>query len=99
MRTHGTRGARKSRKALSQPLARLIHLDSGIWSWDFRNCYILMRSPDNETTHTVTQPKMTGWSWDALERAQYKRTGNRPAPDGVQITPAVVRDWIQEHYL
>jgi hypothetical protein len=97
----GDRGAPRdrNRKAIPKPLHRLIHLPNEIWSWEFRGSDILIRTPDNETTHTVLHTEISGYSWNALERAEWKHTGERPISEGgYQVTPGVIKTWIKEHY-
>ena len=100
MRSRGNRGSPKSRKAVPKPLTRLIHLPGEVWSWEYRGRGdILIRTPDHKTTHTVLHTEISGWSWDALERAEYKHTGERPISEGgYQVTPGVVKAWIEKHY-
>jgi len=98
MRTHGSRSIPKRRGRVVKALRRQIHLPSGVWTWEMRRIQILIRNPDGSKTWTVTHSEMTGWSWYELERAHWKRAGNRPVHEGGhQITPKVVKDWIEKH--
>lgn len=67
---------------------RKIHLPSGVWEYKiFPTCTIVIWAPDGRK-HVADTPKLTGRTWDTLERGKRKITR-----DGM-IEPHEVRDYI-----
>lgn len=82
------RDQKKSRPP--QPFKKKLHFPDGeVWSWRFGN-HVAIRTPDNKKTYVVSLTEITGWSWDDLERAEWK--GYWP-----EIGPQLIKDYITLH--
>ena len=67
---------------------RKIHLPSGVWEYKiFRGHRVIIWSPGG-VKHVADTPKLTGRSWDTLERGVWKGTSS------AYIHPSEVRDYI-----
>jgi hypothetical protein len=95
MRKTQNRAKRSSKKPQpSKPLKRKIHdLDGQDWSYDINSNGIRIRNPDGSDTQHINQSEFTGWSWNSLERAEYKRS-SRP-----EILPSDVVGFIRREFL
>lgn len=94
MRRRGHRPKRHPpRGRKPEQLKRKLHFpDGSIWTWQTRREIIRIREPDNVTTHLVNLSEFSGWTWDALERADWKGYS-------YSITPREVKEWIRFRYL
>lgn len=77
----------RHRKARS--LRHKIHMPEGIWTYQIGRGGATIRNPDCELTAKINMSELTGWSWPALERAEYK--GGWP-----EVKPSDIRSRIDE---
>jgi hypothetical protein len=70
---------------------RKLVLDSGTWLYKVGKGHIAIISPTGQK-HLTDQSKVTGMSWDTLERGYWKKwfTG---------IGPGMLREWIENNIL
>lgn len=71
------------------PYYRKITVDDKIFDYHISRSGIKIRS---KPAYFLPMTDATGWSWDALERANYK--GYPP-----EITPSDIANWIRENKL
>ena len=69
---------------------RKLAIGEAVWEYQLGKGNAVIKSPDNKKT-VVAYTKLTGRSWDILERGQYKKTS-----DGM-VTPKHIKDYIQKH--
>ncbi len=69
---------------------RKIHLDNEVWEYQIGRTNVVIKSPASKKI-VVGFCKLTGRSWDIIERGQWKKT-----TDGM-VTPKDVRIYIQKH--
>lgn len=66
---------------------RAVHIDGEMWSYKVGRGGIKIKSPTGYG-YDVDLSTFSGWSWDQLERAEWK--GN-----GFQVTPQRVKDYVE----
>lgn len=74
-----------------RPYKRKLHFsEHEVWSYRFANGVVAIRTPDLRTTHQIPVPKISGMSWDDMERGIWKQwwTG---------VGPQKIKDYIDEH--
>ncbi len=82
-----------TRHRKAQPLRHKIHMPDGIWTYQIGRKTTggaTIRNPDCELTGKIDMSELTGWSWDALERAEHKRT------EFPQVKPSDIRLLIEK---
>lgn len=81
--------SRKVQKIL-KPFSRKIHLPTGIWTYRITSGNVLIRNPDCTKTHEACLTKITGMSWDTIERGIWK--------GWFKIVPSQVKKYIEDNY-
>lgn len=69
---------------------RKLTIEDKVWEYQLGKGNAVIKSPDNKKT-VVDYVKLTGRSWDTLERGQYKKTS-----DGM-VTPQHIKSYIQTY--
>lgn len=73
----------------TQPFARGIHLQSGIWSYQVGKRYMRIRNPSCSRTIVVDLHVLLDLTPEDFERSKWKKT---PAH---QVTPSTVKEFIE----
>ncbi len=83
-----------TRHRKTRSLRHKIHMPDGVWTYQI-GCKspgcgggATIRNPDCTLTGKIDMSELTGWSWDALERAGWKG-------GGPQVKPADIRTLIE----
>lgn len=66
---------------------RNLHIDGKVWRYAVGRAFVHVRSPDGVRL-VVGHNVLTGLSWEELERAERKGTGQN------SITPSMVREYV-----
>lgn len=78
---------KKHRKA--NPLKAEIHMPEGVWTYRITSAGATIRNPEGNITAKIDMPELTGWSWNDLERQEWKGC---PMPE---IKPSDIRSLIE----
>jgi hypothetical protein len=81
---------KQKKKRPGTPFNRKIHFaDEETWSYSISSFGVQIRSPKGETTK-VSMPDFTGWNWDEIERAHWKKYW-------LKIGPKDIKDYITKN--
>lgn len=70
---------------------RKVHVGGQVWEFRTGKGAAVIKNPRTGKSTIVNYAKLTGRTWDTLERGQWKRTS-----DGM-VTPAHVKAYIEKH--
>lgn len=70
---------------------RTVHIDGAEWTYMVGRDFIHIWAPDG-TKYVTDESKVTGWTWDDLERAYWKKYAKG-------VGPGLIKQWIQNNLL